>query len=189
MQVRKSSCAVFLFIIICLMLIPILELSAQVKKMSIQELTDASTAVIVGKCTGKQSSWNEKGNQILTQITIQTEQDIKGELGTTAIITVPGGQVDDIRYEVSDMPIFEEGEESLVFVWQHPSGKLLVTGAHHGKLRIVKDKKSGKRSIQGGVLDFNPDARKEVGPSLKRGDKQVNLDDFIRAVKTYIKDE
>jgi hypothetical protein len=156
--------------------------------MSIQELTDESTAVLVGKCTGRQSAWNSKNNQIYTEITIQADQYVKGDLGAEAVITVPGGQVDDILYEVSDMPVFEVGEESLVFVWQHPSGKFLVTGAHHGKLRIVKDKKSGAKSIQGGVLEFNPDARKEITSPRKRRDRRrVDLDDFIRTIRSYIK--
>ncbi len=180
----------FLFFAIAMIIVGLAEANAQVKKMSIQELTDESTAILVGKCTGKQSAWNDKHNQIYTLVTIQAGQYVKGNLGAEAVITVPGGQVGDILYEVSDMPVFEEGEESLVFIWKHPSGKLLVTGAHHGKLRIVKDKKSGASSLQGGVLEFNPDAGKAIIPQSPSGDRQrIQLDDFIRTVKNYVKDK
>ena len=162
---------------------------AQVRKMSVKELTEESTAILVGKCTQKVSSWNDNHDKIFTRIMIQAEEYVKGNLGSEAEITIPGGRVDDILYEVSDMPIFNEGEETVVFVWTHPSGKHLITGAHQGKLRIVKDKKLGKRIMQGGSAQTESvtSLGKRISePAPER--KKVLLEDFLNEIKSYVKE-
>jgi hypothetical protein len=114
--------------------------------MSDQDLTNESTAVLYGKCSKIRSEWNENKSIIYTYITIIPEEYIKGNLGPEAVIAVPGGRVDDIIYEVSEMPVFTEGEEAVVFIWTNPAGKNLVTGGFQGKMKIEKDSKTGKRN-------------------------------------------
>ncbi len=125
------------------------ESKSQVMKMSAEELTKESTAVFYGKCTGKRCEWNENRSIIYTYVTIVPEEYIKGNLGSQAVIAVPGGRVDDIIYEVSEMPVFTEGEEVVAFIWTNPSGKNLVTGGFQGKMKIEKDKNTGKRMVLG----------------------------------------
>lgn len=36
------------------------------------------------------------------------------------------------------MPAIDEGEEVLIFVWQHPSGRNLITGGAQGKLSVER---------------------------------------------------
>jgi hypothetical protein len=69
------------------------------------------------------------------------------------------------------MPVFTEGEEVFAFIWKHPSGKNLVTGGLQGKMKIEKDKKTGKK-----ILKADPD----------KPDK-VLLEDFTKKVKGYMK--
>ncbi len=162
---------------------------SQVRKVSIKELTLESTAIVVGKCTKKESFWNDKRTQILTEVKIQTGESIKGKPGEEVVITIPGGRVGNTIYEVSDMPVFQEGEEVLVFLWRHPSGKNLVTGALQGKLTVVEDKKTGKKVLQG-----TQQLLKEDRPLLKRTitrakpPTKIFLDDFIKEVKGLVKE-
>jgi len=144
---------------------------AQHKKMSAEDLTKESSAILHGKCSKVKSEWNNKKDLILTTVTIIPDEYIKGNLGSEAVITVPGGQVGDIIYEVSEMPVFTEGEEVFAFIWKHPSGKNLVTGGLQGKMKIEKDKKTGKK-----ILKADPD----------KPDK-VLLEDFTKKVKGYMK--
>ncbi len=66
----------------------------------------------------------------------------------------------DIIYEVSDMPVFTEGEEVMAFVRTNPAGKNLVTGAYQGKMKIDKDKKTGKKMIIGTGLGTETDVHR-----------------------------
>lgn len=98
------------------MLISSAESSSQVRKTSAKELTEASTAVLYGKCKGKRCEWNENRSAIYTYITIAPEEYIKGHLGSEGVVMIPGGRVNDILYEVSETPFFNEDEDVIAFI-------------------------------------------------------------------------
>jgi hypothetical protein len=155
---------------------------AQVKEMSAGELTKESSAVFYGKCSKITTQWNDKKSMILTSVTIVPEAYIKGNLGTSAVITVPGGQVGDIIYEVSDMPFFSVGEEVMAFVWTNPAGKNLVTGGFQGKMKIEKDAKTGKRMVQTGGITV--EAGSQTSDMTTKPEK-IQLEDFVTKIKGY----
>jgi len=164
----------------------ITESNAQVKEMSAQDLTKESSAVFYGKCSKIRSEWNQNKSIIYTYVTVVTEEYIKGNLGKEAVITVPGGKVGDIVYEVSDMPIFIEGEDVMAFVRTNATGKNLLTGGFQGKLKIETDKTTGKRMVSG----FGPgiqagEQNQGIDQNLRPGKEK--LEDFIAKVKGYLK--
>jgi hypothetical protein len=111
---------------------------AQVARMQLDELSRVSTSVVQGTATRSRSVWNADRTQILTEITVAVSDQLKGSGSSETVITIPGGQIGNVRYEVSDMPSIEEGEEVLLFVWKHPSGRNLITGGVQGKLEIER---------------------------------------------------
>lgn len=162
--------------------------NAQKKKMSTKDLTEVSTTILYGKCTKVKSDWNEDKDLIFTTITIVPEEYLKGNLGSEALITVPGGRVDDIIYEVSEMPVFEEGEEVFTFIWEHPSGLNLVTAGDQGKLKIEKDKTTGKKIVKGTEVEVTEQtAKKSASPLSTYKAEKMLLEDFAREVKRHVK--
>jgi hypothetical protein len=161
------------------------ESKAQVINMSTKDLTAKSTAVLYGKCSKVKCEWNDKKDKIYTYVTVVPEAYIKGNLGSEVIITVPGGQVGDILYEVSDMPFFVEGEETVAFVWKNPAGKNLITGGFQGKMKIEKDNKTGKRMVTGANLE-EPETGVQAPGQIKEAEK-MQLEDFVTKVKGYMK--
>lgn len=163
------------------------ESNAQVKDMSAQDLTTASTAVFYGKCSKKSCDWDKNHRIIYTYVTVTPEAYIKGNLGADAVIAVPGGQVGDIIYEVSDMPEFTVGEETVAFVWRNPAGTNLVTGGYQGKMKIEKDKKTGKRMVDvTGIMD-NTEAQTKVASDNGKKGKKMLLEDYVTKLKGYMK--
>jgi hypothetical protein len=162
------------------------EIKSQVLEMSAQDLTTASTAVFYGKCSKKSCDWDENHRIIYTYVTVVPDEYLKGNLGSEAVIAVPGGKVGDIVYEVSDMPIFIEGEEVMAFVRTNTAGKNIITGGFQGKMKIEKDKKTGKRIIYGLGLGTQVGIQNQVvGQNIKPGIEK--LEDFIAKVKGYLK--
>lgn len=162
------------------------ESNAQVKKMTAKDLTDESTAVLYGKCSTIKSEWNSDKSIIYTYVTIIPEEYIKGNLGSEAVIAVPGGRVDNIVYEVSEMPVFTEGEDVMAFIWTNPAGKNLVTGGYLGKMKVEKDSMTGKRMVHG--YDIQEDTESGVLESDKPGKpEKVQLEDFVTKLKGYAK--
>lgn len=179
------------FITTCLLLAGFLflhaaETRAQVRKMSAKDLTRESSAVLYGKCMKKESQWNEDRSIIYTYITIAPEEYLKGDLGPSAVIAVPGGRVGNVIYEVSETPVFTEGEEVVAFIWTNPAGKNLVTGGYQGKMKIEKDNKTGKRYVSGAGIDEGADEGEQEKQSPGQL-KKMALEDFTAKVKGYMK--
>jgi hypothetical protein len=140
-----------------------------------------------------ESAWTENKSMILTQVTLVPEYYVKGNLGSEVIITVPGGQVGDIIYEVSEMPAFQKGEEVFAFIWKHPSGLNLVTGGYQGKLKIHRDEKTGIRTVPGKALgkEKSRAAKESINPNkkttlAKTKPEKVSLDDFTKEIEGYM---
>jgi hypothetical protein len=173
------------WLVISFLFFQITETRAQVIKMSAKDLTDKSTAVLYGKCSRVKCEWNDKKDKIYTYVTVVPEAYIKGNLGSEVTLTVPGGQVGNIVYEVSDMPLFVEGEETVAFVWTNPSGKNLVTGGYQGKMKIEKDSKTGKRMVNEGSIE-ETQAGVQAPGQVKKAEK-MQLEDFVTKLKGYMK--
>jgi hypothetical protein len=184
-KTRKAS-NLTSWLLLCFLLFSFVESIAQVKGMSSKELTEKSSAVLYGRCSKVKCEWNDNRSIIYTHVTVVPEQYIKGNLGSEPIITIPGGRVEDIIYEVSEMPVFTEGEEVVAFVWTNPEGKHLVTGGYQGKMKIEKDDKTGKRMVVG---EFPEDGEVATGGKGKKNYgqmKKILLEDFTAKVKSYL---
>ena len=176
------------FLVTAMLLLFPAECGAQTRKMTAKELTEESTSVFYGKCTKVESAWTKEKDMILTTVTLIPENYLKGNMGDEVTVTIPGGQVDDIIYEVSEMPVFRTGEEVVAFIWEHPSGKKLVTGGFQGKMKIEKDKETGKRMVSESVLSTSATESMidNSTPQHSKG-KKLLLDDFTVKVKGYLK--
>jgi len=161
------------WLLLCFLFSPLAESIAQVKDMSTKDLTEKSSAVLYGRCSKVKCEWSENKSIIYTYVTVVPEGYIKGNLGSEAVIAVPGGRVEDIIYEVSEMPVFTEGEEVVAFIWTNPAGKHLVTGGYNGKMKIEKDIKTGKRVVKGKHEDSDNDGE--------------TLESFVTKVKGYVR--
>ena len=185
MKNLKSISKLTCWLIISFLFFQITESKAQVIQMSAKDLTNESTAVLYGKCSKVKCEWNDKKDKIYTYVTVVPEAYIKGNLGSEVTITVPGGQVGNILYEVSDMPFFVEGEETVAFIWKNPAGKNLVTGGYQGKMKIEKDSKTGKRMVTGAGREETETGEQAPG-QVKKADKML-LEDYVTKLKGYMK--
>ena len=184
MKTLKKNLNLIFWLIMSFLLFLHPECKAQVIKMTAKDLTKESSTVLYGKCSKIKCEWNEKKDKIYTFVTIVPEEYIKGNLGSEAVIAVPGGRVGNIIYEVSEMPVFTMNEEVIAFVSKSPSGKNLVTGGFQGKMRIEKDAKTGKRVVQGYYPEDKDADAKGIDESGKP--EKVSLDDFVSELKGYV---
>jgi hypothetical protein len=182
--IKLSNLACWL--LVGFLLIPVAGIKAQVKKMSSKDMTEVSTAVLYGKCKKIKCEWNENRSAIFTYVTIAPEGYIKGNLGLEVVITVPGGRVDDILYEVSETPFFIQDEEVVAFIWKNPSGKNLITGGFQGKMKIEKDEKSGKRYVND-TDEVSENEQANQGSGNENKSSKVELDEFVVKLKGYLK--
>ena len=188
MKSLKKLKECFGWIVLSFLIFTSTESFAQLKQMSARDLTEESTTVVYGRCSEVKSVWNHDQTIIYTYVTLVPEGYVKGNSEGETIITIPGGRVGDIIYEVSEMPVFETGEEVFTFLWKHPSGKNLVTGGYQGKLKIHKDPKTVKRMIIGKSFSGeDPTVKLKSLDAKSASGNKILLDDFINEVKGYLK--
>ncbi|GMQ82530.1 MAG: hypothetical protein BMS9Abin05_1984 [Rhodothermia bacterium] len=154
---------------------------AQSLKVTVEDLADVSTSVVHGKTTRVHSYWTQDKRYIMTDVTIQVDGAMKGSALSETVVTIPGGRVGSTLYEVSDMPVFVEGEEVVVFVWEYPSGTRTVTGGMKGKLTVVDDPVSSRKIVLGANELFNPAPAAKTDLSAPR--TNMSLDEFSKRIK------
>jgi hypothetical protein len=180
-------------------------------KDDLAELSKASDAIVVAKCTTKESQWNYNKSLIYTKFSFEVEKVIKGEQKTKAFdFRHLGGQVDDAAMDASHMPDFQPGSSYVLFLsapkntgaliskeekdtgnWQQPR---LMARANQGKFDLTMDQETGKVYVMNPPAEAMPKASKGYAQSLEEIEKEklakaapagkLYLDDFVRYLET-----
>lgn len=183
-------------------------------KDNLADLSKASDAIVVAKCTTKESQWNYNKSLIYTKFSFEVEKVIKGERKTKAFdFRHLGGQVEDAAMDVSHMPDFQPGNSYVLFLsapkntgaliskeekdsgnWQHPR---LMARANQGKFDLATDQETGKTYIMNPPPEAMPKSSKGYAQSLEEIEKEklakaapagkLSLDDFVRYLETQVR--
>jgi hypothetical protein len=158
--------------------------ATQVVHLDTRALTHESSDIVIGTVTAQKSYWNAAHTRILTDVTIQVTESLKGVPAGELTLTQLGGELDGMRYNVPGSPTFKVGEEALVFAWRDSKGTAQVDGLAQGKFEIERDAASGARTVQrAGVGLAAADAKTlKLAPS-GHAQPQLKLDDMIREIK------
>ena len=126
--------------------------TAQIESNRIQSLAQQSDAIVVGKVSTVRSEWNADKTRIVTKVSVDVDEYVKGQsTGKTMVITHMGGEVDGVGELYTSAPHFSAGEDVLVFVKKDSKNNLNVAGGNEGKIKIIKNESTGERMIQGNV--------------------------------------
>lgn len=122
--------------------------ASQVLHQSLRELTLGSNDIVIGQVEGTRARWDDSHRRIVTEVTIQVSESLKGAPAERLTLTQLGGDLDGFRYAVPGSPQFRPGEEALLFVWRDARGRAQVNGLAQGKFDISTDAATGERTIQ-----------------------------------------
>jgi hypothetical protein len=105
---------------------------------SFDELVSRAEVIFQGSVTDVRSQWVGEGAQrhIVTYVTFQVEDAIKGTPGATYTMRMLGGTVDGQTMEVSDSPKFKKGDRDFLFVEHNGQQFIPLVGIMHGRFRI-----------------------------------------------------
>jgi hypothetical protein len=118
------------------------------KKSPAATLAEASDVVLVGRVGSLESRWNADRSMIVTHVTIEVGETIKGDAGGSKIVVaVPGGEVGEAGEWYSHTPRFTVAEEVLLFATKSQGGSFRVTGGEQGKLTVERDPETGTKVI------------------------------------------
>lgn len=113
------------------------------------ELVARAEVIFQGTVTNVRSQWTGEGAQrhIVSYITFNVEDPIKGEAGATYTLQVLGGTVGDTTMEVTDSPTFKPGDRDILFVEHNGTQFIPLVGIMHGRFRVQKDQQTGTERV------------------------------------------
>ena len=109
------------------------------------ELVGQAELIFQGTVTDVQSQWAGEGGQrhIVSYVTVQVEDALKGNPGATYTMRMLGGTVGDETMEVSDSPKFKIGDREILFVENNGKQFIPLVGIMHGRFHLQRDERTG----------------------------------------------
>lgn len=121
------------------------------EKMPVDDMARKSTAIVRGRLSGT-GAGAQRGSVIYTVYRLQVSEILKGNVGPTAEVFVPGGSFGGYRQSFAGSPVLEQGVEYVVFLWTSPKGVTQVIGLGQGVFE-VKLGASGEAMLTRGPVD------------------------------------
>jgi len=112
-------------------------------------LARQADVVVVGKVSRVSSTWNDDKSRIMTTVTVEVDQQVKGAGASAITLVTPGGEVDGVGELYSHTAQFKKDEEVVVFAQKDARGHLRVVAGEQGKLNVRADKTTGIRMVAG----------------------------------------
>jgi hypothetical protein len=90
--------------------------------------------------------WHETDGKryISTVLELDVREVIKGTPPTPLMLTLLGGRIGEVEFAVTGMPIFEVGDESVLFVYGAEKKLYPLVSMMHGVYPILREAKSGQ---------------------------------------------
>ena len=114
------------------------------------ELVGQAELIFQGTVTDMRSQWAGEGGRrhIVSYVTIQVEDALKGNPGTTYTMRMLGGTVEGETMEVSDSPKFKIGDREILFVENNGKQFIPLVGFMHGRFRVQRDERTGAEVVR-----------------------------------------
>jgi hypothetical protein len=107
-----------------------------VERLGLEDLVKKAGTIVVGKVTGSRTYWSADHKLILTDYTIDVDENIKGQNRRRVAVTTLGGKIGDRELHVSGMPALQTGENAVLFIEQSGAYEIVV-GMGQGKFTIT----------------------------------------------------
>ena len=163
--------------------------------MSIEQLTETSTHVVLGHAVKTWSSWDAQHTRISTYTQMSVENWLKGTGENAIIVKQPGGSAEGYTQHVSGVRPWSAGESAVLFLHRAPSndGTYVVSGLMQGDFRVRRSTSgaiiadngvsSNTKELAGDVQSFNP-SNKSLTPYTG---SHITLDELEQRVRTAIR--
>jgi hypothetical protein len=146
----------------------------------LSELSRSAVAIVRGTVTVASPQWADGRRRVETLVTLQVQQVLKGEVGTTLTFKVPGGRMGRYRSMMVGAPGFQPGDEVVVFLGAVPPALPYLLGLGQGVYRIRRDSVGGATVLPPAVIAGGATSRVQRGDTSR---KPLSLLEFMTRVR------
>ena len=175
--------ALFITFAFAVLLDPVPALGTVYLPADFGEMVDGSLYIVHGRVADVRSAPTVDRRRVVTHVTLEVAQPLKGSPGDSITFMVPGGQVGAYERVVVGAPRFEAGDEVILFLTARGPSIPYVFGLSQGVYRVSRA--SGRPLVAPPAVFVDAAEGAEPG-RLVRGDparRALPLDDFARAVR------
>ena len=170
---------------VCLCL-PVVARATVLIPIEFRELVAAAPVIVHGRVMDVRSAWIEGRRSVETFVTIQAAEYLKGNLGESVTIRVPGGEMGRYRTVFVGAPTFLAGDEVVLFLKTSTRSLPTIVGLNQGAFRVVADTRSGSLMVTSPILMglTGGDAAPVVRGDVRR--RPLAIDAFRDAVRQVL---
>jgi len=120
---------------------------SQTIQTNLKSLSAGADVILTGKVAKQSSSWNKDKTRILTEVSVEVEEYLKGNSSNkTIVVTTLGGEVGEVGELYTHMPRFSKDEDVLLFVKKDKKDLAYkVFNGEDGKMTLYTDEKTGEK--------------------------------------------
>ena len=124
---------------------------AQQRAVSADDLARRADVVVVGRVADMQSEWAEGKTRIVTRVTLDVREYLKGGDGASRTVTIwtLGGEIGEVGELYTHAPTFQPNENVVVFLQKNVAEDYVVAAGTQGKYNIERDPVSGESVVAG----------------------------------------
>lgn len=113
------------------------------------ELVGRAELIFEGTVKDVRAQWVGEGAQrhIMTYVTFDVAENMKGEAPQTYTLQMLGGTVGDMTMVVADAPVFAPGDREILFVENNGHQFVPLVGIMHGRFHVASDPQTGKEFL------------------------------------------
>ncbi len=122
--------------------------------MSVEEMTQAASAVVEGTAGESWSAWNPQHTLIYTYTKFQITRSWKGALPASVVVKQLGGQADGYMQKVAGVRYFQSGEPCVLFLRGSVAqdNTQVVVGLMQGNFRVYTSSR-GETMVSNGMSE------------------------------------
>lgn len=156
------------------------------------QLVDRAEMILQGTVTEVQPQWTGEGAQrhIVTYVTFQVEEALKGTPGGKYTIRMFGGEIAGEGMAIADAPQFHVGDQEIVFIENNGSQLIPLVGMMFGRFH-VRQNEAGQEIVTTNENEpvTNVPRFGQPAPALAAANEpDVTSTDFKAAVRKHIEE-
>ena len=172
-----------LLMVVCVLVAPVLHATVLVPA-EFREVVQGAELIAYGRVVDTQAQWADGRTRIDTAVTVDVASWLKGGADGTVTFKVPGGEMGRYRSVMVGAPVFQRGDEAVLFLKSDGTDLPIVFGLNQGVFRVRIDPSTGRRMVVPPPLMASGDTPEVVrrGAANRR---PLALDEFgaqVRAV-------
>lgn len=111
--------------------------------ITFEQLVDEAAAVVYARVADVRGQWTLDRQSIDSIITLEALQYVKGDLGPTVTMRLPGGEAGGRIQMIPGAPTLREGELVVLFLKARGPALLTTIGLGQGIFRVTRDRRTG----------------------------------------------